>query len=98
MDKVKNNQPGHYNFNYEGEWIGEPFVLHKKLYNLWRGYNSKLLSFIAIFNEYTTLFEFVGVQQLILNGPSRDIMKVNEMISIVSKEFFYNKYFCCRKI
>ncbi|MCD7453201.1 hypothetical protein HAX54_020006 [Datura stramonium] len=82
-------------FNYGGEWIKEPHILYrKKLYNLWRGYDSDLLSFRNIVSEYTTRFKFVGVQQLIVTNPSGRYYEVEEdvgirlLLSLISEEFF----------
>ncbi|KAH0644916.1 hypothetical protein KY284_032800 [Solanum tuberosum] len=80
-------------FNYGGEWIREPIVLYKKKsYNLWRGYDSDLLSFIDNVNEYTTRFGFVGVQQLIVKGPCGRYYEIEgdigirKLLSLVSND------------
>ncbi|KAH0752025.1 hypothetical protein KY285_005173 [Solanum tuberosum] len=58
-------------FNYGGEWIKEPIVLYKKKsYNLWRGYDSDLLYYIDIVNEYTTRFGFVEECELFVYVPN----------------------------
>ncbi|KAG5620163.1 hypothetical protein H5410_005381 [Solanum commersonii] len=82
-------------FNYEGEWIQEPFILYKKKSYFWRGFNSDLLCFIDIVNEYTIRFEFVGIQQLIVTDSSgryyeveRDI-GIRQLLSLVYEEFLF---------
>lgn len=62
--------------NYGGEWIKTSNVMHlKKLIDTWAEYDLDLLSFIDIVNEYTSRFEYLDVQQLIVQFPLVTIMK-----------------------
>lgn len=63
-------------FNYGGEWIKTSNVMHlKKLIDTWAEYDLDLLSFIYIVNDYTSRFEYLDVQQLIVQFPLVTIMK-----------------------
>lgn len=58
-------------FHYGGEWIREQKILYSRnLVRKWEGYDSDLLSFINIVNEYNGTLGFLGVQQLIVSFPS----------------------------
>ncbi|KAK4342707.1 hypothetical protein RND71_038523 [Anisodus tanguticus] len=58
-------------FNHDGEWISKSYVLYsKKHVHLWRGYDSDLLSFNDLVDEFNEKLGFVGVQQLIIADPS----------------------------
>lgn len=47
----------------------------KKLIDTWAEYDLDLLSFIYIVNDYTSRFEYLDVQQLIVQFPLVTIMK-----------------------
>ncbi|KAG5581375.1 hypothetical protein H5410_052002, partial [Solanum commersonii] len=50
-------------FHYGGKCIREPKLLYeRKLVHKWKGYDSDLLSYINITNEYINLLGYVGVQ------------------------------------
>ncbi|KAG5570004.1 hypothetical protein H5410_059770 [Solanum commersonii] len=58
-------------FHYGGKWIREPKLLYeRKLVHKWEGYDSDLLSYIDITNEYINILGYVGVQQLLVSIPS----------------------------
>jgi len=58
-------------FHYGGKWIREPKLLYeRKLVHKWEGYDSDLLSYIDITNEYINILGYVGVQQLLVSVPS----------------------------
>ncbi|KAM3323604.1 hypothetical protein P3S67_004755 [Capsicum chacoense] len=58
-------------FHYGDEWIREQEILYsRKLVHKWEGYDSDLLSFIDIVNEYSDTLRFLGVQQVIVSFPS----------------------------
>ena len=81
-------------FNYEGEWVTHPEVVYtkNKLHTL-SGYDSDLLSYIDIESEFIIELEFVGVQQLIVAGPSSKLYEVQgdvgirQLISLLSNEY-----------
>ncbi|KAK4731078.1 hypothetical protein R3W88_024066 [Solanum pinnatisectum] len=76
-------------FHYDGEWIREPKLLYKrKLVHKWEGYDSDLLSFIDITNEYNDKLGYVGVQQLIgdeLDVDVDNITKMKESVVVVDE-------------
>lgn len=81
-------------FNHGGEWIREPHILYsKKWVHTWPGYDSDLLSFIDIINEFTTKLQFVGIQQLIVTGPSGKFYEIEgdagirKLLSLISEEY-----------
>ncbi|KAJ8533118.1 hypothetical protein K7X08_016007 [Anisodus acutangulus] len=81
-------------FNHDGEWITKPYVLYSKKYvHLWRGYDSDLLSFKDLVDEFNEKLGFVGVQQLIIAGPSdkyyeiEDDVEIRQLLCLVSDKF-----------
>ncbi|OIT02149.1 hypothetical protein A4A49_55141 [Nicotiana attenuata] len=81
-------------FHHGGDWIREPHVLYsKKFVHSWEGYDSDLISFIDLVNEHTRELMYVGVQQLIVNGPSGNYYEVvddsgiRHLLSLISDEF-----------
>ncbi|WMV42347.1 hypothetical protein MTR67_035732 [Solanum verrucosum] len=82
-------------FHYGGKWIREPKLLYEgKLVYKWEGYDSDLLSFIDITNEYINLLGCVGVQQLIvsvLSGKYYEIEGdegIRTLLSFVNDKFY----------
>ncbi|KAK4380282.1 hypothetical protein RND71_002144 [Anisodus tanguticus] len=57
-------------FHYGGEWIKVPKLVYlRKFVHTWEGYDSDLLCFSDLVDQFKNL-GFIGVQQLVLNGPS----------------------------
>ncbi|KAK4378934.1 hypothetical protein RND71_000796 [Anisodus tanguticus] len=58
------------NFHYGGEWIKVPkLVYSRKFVHTWEGYDSDLLYFLDLVDQFKNL-GFIGVQQLVVTGPS----------------------------
>ncbi|KAK4342667.1 hypothetical protein RND71_038483 [Anisodus tanguticus] len=69
------------------------FSAQKKYVHLWRGYDSDLLSFKDFVDEFNEKLGFVGVQQLIIAGPSdkyyeiEDDVEIRQLFCLVSDKF-----------
>nr|XP_009758264.1 PREDICTED: uncharacterized protein LOC104210973 [Nicotiana sylvestris] len=81
-------------FHHGGDWIRKSHILYsKKLVHSWEGYDSDLISFIDLVNEYTGELMYIGVQQLIVNGSSSNYYEVvddsgiRQLLSLISDEF-----------
>ncbi|XP_019244310.1 PREDICTED: uncharacterized protein LOC109224180 [Nicotiana attenuata] len=81
-------------FHYGGDWIYNPQVLYsRKLVHTVKGYNSDQLSYNYLVNEFTSKLGFIGVQQVIVNGPSGRYYEiesdqgVRSLLSLVSDQF-----------
>ncbi|KAH0715414.1 hypothetical protein KY284_008319 [Solanum tuberosum] len=67
-------------FHYGGKWIKEPILLYeRKLVHKWEGYDSDLLSYIDITNEYINILGYVGVQQLLVSVPSGKYYEIEDV-------------------
>ncbi|KAK4337602.1 hypothetical protein RND71_042089 [Anisodus tanguticus] len=58
------------NFHYGGEWIKVPkLVYSRKIVHIWKGYDSDLLCFSDLIDQFKNI-GFIGVQKLVVTGPS----------------------------
>ncbi|KAH0778504.1 hypothetical protein KY290_004931 [Solanum tuberosum] len=85
-------------FHYGGKWIREPKLLYeRKLVHKWEGYDSDLLSYIDITNEYINILGYVGVQQLLVSVPSGKYYEIEgdegirTLLSFVNDKFDFNQ-------
>ncbi|OIT26364.1 hypothetical protein A4A49_26509 [Nicotiana attenuata] len=84
----------HLIFHYDGDWIKRPQVLYsRKLVHTIKGFNSDQLSYNYLVNEFTSKLGFIGVQQVIVNGPSGRYYEIKSdegvrtLLSLVSDQF-----------
>lgn len=81
-------------FHHSGDWVKHPEIFYEKgLVHCWNEYDPDLLSFIDLENEYTSKLCFLGVQQLIVLGPSGKYFKIQgddgirKLLSFVFEDF-----------
>ncbi|XP_019225351.1 PREDICTED: uncharacterized protein LOC109206933 [Nicotiana attenuata] len=81
-------------FNYEGAWVTHPEVGYRKnKLHTWSGYDPDLLSYIDIESEVIVELGFLGVQQLIVAGPSGKLyevkgdVRIRKLTSLLSNEY-----------
>ncbi|KAG5584560.1 hypothetical protein H5410_044994, partial [Solanum commersonii] len=76
-------------FHYDGEWM----LYERKLVHKWEGYDSDLLYFIDITNEYNDKLGYVSEQQLIVYVPTEkyyeivDDEGIRTLLSFVHENF-----------
>ncbi|XP_070011262.1 uncharacterized protein [Nicotiana sylvestris] len=64
-------------FNYGDDWICNPQVLYPtKVQHIKKGYDPGLLSFADLVNEFVENLVYVGVQQLIIEGPCGTLYEI----------------------
>ncbi|OIT36819.1 senescence-specific cysteine protease sag39, partial [Nicotiana attenuata] len=81
-------------FHYGGDWIRVPEVVYsRKLVHSWKQYDSDLLSFIDIVDEYTSKLRYVGVQQLIIYFLSGKYYEVDGDVGIKTLQSFISDQF-----
>ncbi|OIT28752.1 hypothetical protein A4A49_62060, partial [Nicotiana attenuata] len=81
-------------FNYEGAWATHPEVGYiKNKLHTWSEYDPDLLYYIDIESEFIVELGFLGVQQLIVAGPSGKLYEVKgdvgirKLTSLLSDEY-----------
>ncbi|OIS97905.1 hypothetical protein A4A49_57042, partial [Nicotiana attenuata] len=80
--------------HYGGDWIYYPQVLYsRKFVHTVKGFNFDQLSYNYLVNKFTSKLGFIGVQQVIVNGPSgryyeiESDQSVRSLLSLVSDQF-----------
>ncbi|XP_019224065.1 PREDICTED: uncharacterized protein LOC109205773 [Nicotiana attenuata] len=81
-------------FHYGGQWVKKPLIAYsRKFWHIKKGFDSKLLSYNDLVDEYVSNLGYIGVQQLVVNGPSGSYYEIEgdygirTLLDIVNEQF-----------
>ncbi|XP_070057722.1 uncharacterized protein [Nicotiana tomentosiformis] len=81
-------------FHNGGEWVKKPLVAYsRKIVHTKQGFDSDLLSYNDLVDEYISNLGYIGVQQLIVNGPSGTYYEIEGDYGIKTLLDFVNNQF-----
>ncbi|XP_070021656.1 uncharacterized protein [Nicotiana sylvestris] len=66
-------------FHHGGKWVKKPLIVYsRKFRHIKKSFDSDLLSYNDLMDEYVSILGYIVVQQLIVNGPSGSYYEIEE--------------------